>query len=443
MFKITLDSFTTSDNQTIMKSVADIQKDIAEQKNIAEGSDDYKQLENEAREQAYKQIYNRMCTLINNTGMKVQIGWFRNSSDSQSYGRFYEVKDYIIGPTRTNPDGTTSIAPMTVDENDYNSTFYNDMLSTINSMKASNSSAYAVANLALSQVGNNYVTYCNEMNNGVAVDWCGIFVGWCLKKTGVEPADVGYSPSVPTWKRNAVSKGLYKQNNAGYQPKVGDLVIFDYNPEYGDDVDHIEIVVEAQPDCIATVGGNTGGGGYLNSRVSKTVYRLDYYGIDGFVNIPYLNTSGMCAASQSFQSTYGYLNQSGYYSVAYPLNDTQKEFVAKVVEGEYGGDPDGCLLIAQCIRDALIDGKCTDPMKIRNSVANGGLGYDGWKDTASAEAKEAVEKIFQQGMYAVRYKIRYMCTKSYYEKNPNAFQHQVPLVFTYYGKTGDVCFFSD
>lgn len=114
-----------------------------------------------------------------------------------------------------------------------------------------------------------------------------------------------------------------------------------------------------------------------------------------------------------------------------------------MVEGEYGGDSDGCLLIAQCIRDALVDGRCTDPMKIRKSVSEGGLGYDGYKDNASQMAKDAVTKIFDQGMYAVKYKIRYMCTESYFKGNPDDFRHNLPLVLKYNGITGTVYFFGD
>ena len=77
-------------------------------------------------------------------------------------------------------------------------------------MNAANSSAYSVANLALSQVGNDYKTYCNEMNNGQATEWCAIFAGWCLKKSGMNLNDLGYSASVPTWKKNATEKVCIK-----------------------------------------------------------------------------------------------------------------------------------------------------------------------------------------------------------------------------------------
>lgn len=46
-------------------------------------------------------------------------------------------------------------------------------------------------------------------------------------------------------------------------------------------------------------------------------------------------------------------------------------------------------------------------------------------------------------MYAVKYKLRYMCTDDYYTENPDSFFHRVPLIFKYNGNTGVVCFFSD
>lgn len=444
LFKICLDSFTTTNNNDIIPSVSQIQKNLAEQKNIKEGSKEYEALEDEARETAYKQIYNRMCFQINNAGQRVQIGLF-GDSDGNTYGKYWYVGDCIIGQTRKESNGTTSIAKLSVDGNDYNSTFYNDMVSSIYSMNAANSSAYSVANLALSQVGNNYKTYCDELNNGQGTEWCAIFAGWCLKKSGMDLNSLGYSASVPVWKKNATAKGMYKANNGGYTPKVGDLVIYDYDPSNGNDVDHIEVVVEVSGNTVVTVGGNTGSGGYTNTKVNKFTfnYKDSSSSIVGFINIPYANTSGMCAASKDFQTKFGYINQSNYTPVAYKLTSEQKAFVEKVVEGEYGGDSDGCLLIAQCIRDALVDGRCTDPMKIRKSVSEGGLGYDGYKDNASQMAKDAVTKIFDQGMYAVKYKIRYMCTESYFKGNPDDFRHNLPLVLKYNGITGTVYFFGD
>lgn len=444
LFKVAIDSFTMSNNQDIIPSVTQIQNDLAKQQNIAEGSKEYEALADEAKETAYKQIYNRMCFQINNAGQRVQIELF-SSDGTNTYGRYNYVNDLIIGQTKKNNNGTTSVAPMSVDGNDYKSTFYNDMLSCIYSMNAANSSAYSVANLALSQVGNDYKTYCNEMNNGQATEWCAIFAGWCLKKCGMNLNDLGYSASVPIWKKNATGKGMYKANNGGYTPKVGDLVIYDYDPSNGNDVDHIEIVVEVSGNTVVTVGGNTGSGGFYNTRVNKFTfnYKDTSSSIVGFINIPYANTSGMCAASKEFQQKYGYLNQTDYAPVAYKLTDEQRTFVEKVVTGEYGGDSDGCLIVAQCIRDALVDGRCNDAMKIKKSVAEGGLGYEGWKDTATQEAKDAVRKIFDQGMYAVKYKLRYMCTDDYYTENPDSFFHRVPLIFKYNGNTGVVCFFSD
>lgn len=114
-----------------------------------------------------------MCFQINNAGQRVQIGLF-GDSDGNTYGKYWYVGDCIIGQTRKESNGTTSIAKLSVDGNNYNSTFYNDMVSAIYSMNAANSSAYSVANLALSQVGNNYKTYCDELNNGQGTEWCAI-----------------------------------------------------------------------------------------------------------------------------------------------------------------------------------------------------------------------------------------------------------------------------
>ena len=88
LFKICLDSFTTTNNNDIIPSVSQIQKNLAEQKNIKEGSKEYEALEDEARETAYKQIYNRMCFQINNAGQRVQIGLFGDSYGN-TYGKYW------------------------------------------------------------------------------------------------------------------------------------------------------------------------------------------------------------------------------------------------------------------------------------------------------------------------------------------------------------------
>ena len=58
-----------------------------------------------------------MCYQINNAGQRVQIELF-SSDGTNTYGRYNYVKDLIIGQTKKNNNGTTSVAPMSVDGND-------------------------------------------------------------------------------------------------------------------------------------------------------------------------------------------------------------------------------------------------------------------------------------------------------------------------------------
>lgn len=55
--------------------------------------------------------------------------------------------------------------------------------------------------------------------------------------------------------------------------------------------------------------------------------------------------------------------------------------------GEFGTSYAGSVFIAQCIRDALVYGYCKNPMDLRKSSANGGMGYDGYRENVNANAK--------------------------------------------------------
>lgn len=87
--------------------------------------------------------------------------------------------------------------------------------------------------------------------------------------------------------------------------------------------------------------------------------------------------------------------------------------------GEFGTSYAGSVFIAQCIRDALVYGYCKNPMDLRKSSANGGMGYDGYRENVNANAKNAVSYVFDNGGNAVQHRILVMCTDEYYNAYPN------------------------
>lgn len=110
---------------------------------------------------------------------------------------------------------------------------------------------------------------------------------------------------------------------------------------------------------------------------------------------------------------------SSYQGRAYKLTDKERAYIEKIVMGEFGTSYAGSVFIAQCIRDALVYGYCKDPMDLRKSSANGGMGYDGYKENVNDNVKNAVSYVFDNGGNAVQHRILVMCTSEYYYGYPN------------------------
>ena len=110
---------------------------------------------------------------------------------------------------------------------------------------------------------------------------------------------------------------------------------------------------------------------------------------------------------------------SRYQGRTYKLSDKERAYIEKIVMGEFGTSYAGSVFIAQCIRDALVYGYCKNPMDLRKSSANGGMGYDGYRENVNANAKNAVSYVFDNGGNAVQHRILVMCTDEYYNAYPN------------------------
>lgn len=129
-----------------------------------------------------------------------------------------------------------------------------------------------------------------------------------------------------------------------------------------------------------------------------------------------------------------------YSGTFYPLTTKEREYVEKVVTGEFGNSYTGAVCVAQCIRDALVYGFCDDPMDLGKSPSDGGLGYAGYEDVASDNAIKAVNFVFEQGGSAVQHRMLAMCTEDYYNSNPGNWhstqnfiiQYQNVLFFDYW-----------
>lgn len=87
-----------------------------------------------------------------------------------------------------------------------------------------------------------------------AEPWCADFASWVLKQAGVPFGKDGrgedYTVAMIDW-----AKGQNRYHERGsYEPKPGDLVMFDWGG--GQDVDHVAIVEKVENGRVFTIGGN-------------------------------------------------------------------------------------------------------------------------------------------------------------------------------------------
>lgn len=163
-----------------------------------------------------------------------------------------------------------------------------------------------LANVALAQKGKTGSTL------GYTEDWCADFVTDCAKVAGL-------SDIIPKWGGYGGVSNLakYVKDCGGYKtsnPRVGDLVLYDWNTN--NSPDHIEILYETDGYNIKTIGGNTGSTGnyrtnYVSTHVnynvnSKNVYEIIHPNYSGS-STPAPSTNWDFSKPSTYPSYGGYL----------------------------------------------------------------------------------------------------------------------------------------
>lgn len=84
--------------------------------------------------------------------------------------------------------------------------------------------------------------------------WCGAFVNWCAKKSGVTVPNCVYTPAGA----DAFRKSKRWFEGEGCMPQPGDVVFFDFPADGVNRISHVGIVVEDNGDGTVTcIEGNT------------------------------------------------------------------------------------------------------------------------------------------------------------------------------------------
>ena len=114
----------------------------------------------------------------------------------------------------------------------------------------------AIVEVALTQVGNQGgQPYWNWYGFNSRVEWCACFVSWCADQcgyieSGLVPKFAGCVDGANWFKSNG------KWQDRTYEPKVGDIIFFDW--EGDGTTDHVGIVEKCENGTVYTVEGNSG-----------------------------------------------------------------------------------------------------------------------------------------------------------------------------------------
>lgn len=120
--------------------------------------------------------------------------------------------------------------------------------------------------------------------------WCAAFVHWCLNRHGIKvPLECKEFPPytfalVEAWQQYGIKKGWYFDNDGIFTPRIGDLVLFDWQQKdiHSPDTrweDHIGVWLEAlDRSTFLCAEGNT------NNKTG--LIRRRYLTVKGFVRVP-------------------------------------------------------------------------------------------------------------------------------------------------------------
>ncbi len=137
-----------------------------------------------------------------------------------------------------------------------------------------------IVNAATAEIGtkeepkNSDYTIYNDWFYGThqKAQWCAIFVSYIASKTGYLGTEIPKTAGVTNMREYFVQKGSWREARKGYDPKPGDIVIFQYETPgvYG----HVAIVVDYNKNTgqVTTIGGNEGHGDTEGGRVKKATY---------------------------------------------------------------------------------------------------------------------------------------------------------------------------
>ena len=115
--------------------------------------------------------------------------------------------------------------------------------------------------LAIEQLGNNYIKYCNDMGYSYRIEWCACFISWLAEKLGITdiiPVDMSCNSQIKKFK----SMGVW-HTDRNFQS--GDIIYYDW--DNSGDADHVGIIEKENGMSLTVIEGNNGN--FPNDRVRR------------------------------------------------------------------------------------------------------------------------------------------------------------------------------
>lgn len=118
-----------------------------------------------------------------------------------------------------------------------------------------------IINLAVEQLGNDYVTYCKDMGYNYRIEWCACFISWLAEKleiTDIIPVDMSCNSQISKFK----DMGVW-HTDRNFQ--TGDILYYDW--DISGDADHVGIIENVSGRTLTVIEGNNGN--FPNDRVRR------------------------------------------------------------------------------------------------------------------------------------------------------------------------------
>lgn len=140
------------------------------------------------------------------------------------------------------------------------------------------------------------------------------------------------------------------------------------------------------------------GDGWTGPKYRDGSFFTGYIHYEG---IPSLATGGTGASSGEFLITSGYNKDSSYKGTTYKLSDSDRDLLERVLSREYGSDYEGSVLVAQCMRDSLVNKVASSPQNLVSSM------YFGAEipQEKTENAKNAIKYVFDEGGSGLQHRI--------------------------------------